>query len=77
MIWCVNVNVYLCTFLSKGVSSNSQMLRNRADSEEPLELSEQHFRWMTLDAALEDGICGSKIVVEKPVKGELHCPGRK
>lgn len=53
------------------LSSNSQMLQNHANDEEPLELSEQHFRWMNLDAAVEDGIWGSKIVVEKPGKREL------
>lgn len=65
------VLVYISGQRGVSLSSNSQMLQNRADNEELLELSEQHFRWMNLDAAVEDGIWGSKIVVEKPGKREL------
>lgn len=64
------VLVYFSEQRGMSLSSHFQMLQNHAGSEELLALSE-HFRWMTLDAAVEDGIWGGKIVVEKPVKREL------
>lgn len=65
------VLVYFSEQRGMSLSSNFQMLQNQAGSDELLALSEQHFRWMTLDAAVEDGIWGGKLVVEKPVKREL------